>query len=74
MSKNKGLHGPARPGWVLCTLLGAALVQSLSSASSFVNPDSAVHLSVLGALTFLAVTFFSLARRRRRRGLMTTTG
>ena len=54
-------------GSVLCTLMGAALVQSLSSASSFINQDSAVHLSVLGAVTLLAATLFSVARRERRR-------
>ena len=54
-------------GSVLCTLMGAALVQSLSSASSFINQDSAVHLAVLGAVTLLAATFFALARRERRR-------
>ena len=54
-------------GSVFCTLLGAALVQSLSSASSFINQDSAVHLMVLGAVTLLAATLFSVARRERRR-------
>ena len=54
-------------GSVLGTLMGAALVQSLSSASSFINQDSAVRLIMLGALTLLAATLFSLARRERRR-------
>ena len=54
-------------GSVLCTLMGAALVQSLSSASSFINQDSSVRLIMLGALTLLAATLFSLARRERRR-------
>ena len=54
-------------GSVLCTLMGAALVQSLSSASSFINQDSALRLIILGALTLLAATLFSLARRERRR-------
>ncbi|MBT3549673.1 MAG: ABC transporter permease, partial [Rhodospirillaceae bacterium] len=54
-------------GSVIGTLMGAALVQSLSSASSFINQDSAVHLMVLGAVTLLAATFFAIARRERRR-------
>jgi ribose transport system ATP-binding protein len=54
-------------GSVLCTLMGAALVQSLLSASSFINQDSALRLIILGALTLLAATLFSLARRERRR-------
>ncbi len=52
-------------GSVLSVLMGAALVQSLSSASSFVNQDSAVHLIVLGAVTLVAATFFSVARKER---------
>lgn len=52
-------------GSVLAVLMGAALVQSLSSASSFINQDSAIHLSVLGAVTLVAATFFSVARRER---------
>ena len=50
-------------GSVLSVLMGAALVQSLSSASSFVNSDSAIHLMVLGGVTLVAATFFSVARR-----------
>ena len=53
-------------GSVFCTLMGAALVQALSSASSFVNQDSAVHLMVLGGVTLVAATFFSVVRRERR--------
>jgi len=52
-------------GSVLAVLMGAALVQSLSSASSFINQDSAIHLIVLGAVTLVAATFFSVARRER---------
>jgi ribose transport system ATP-binding protein len=52
-------------GSVLSVFMGAALVQSLSSASSFVNQDSAIHLIVLGAVTMVAATFFSVARRER---------
>jgi ribose transport system ATP-binding protein len=52
-------------GSVLSVLMGAALVQALSSASSFVNKDSAIHLIVLGAVTMVAATFFSVARRER---------
>ena len=50
-------------GSVLSVFLGAALVQSLSSASSFVNQDFAIHLIILGAVTLVAATFFSVARR-----------
>jgi ribose transport system ATP-binding protein len=53
---------------MLCTLAGAALVQALSSASSFINSDSAVHYAVLGLLTLLAAIFFSVARLRRGAG------
>ena len=52
-------------GSVLSVLMGAALVQSLSSASSFINQDSAIHLIVLGAVTMVAATLFSVARRER---------
>ena len=52
-------------GSALSVLMGAALVQSLSSASSFINQDSAIHLTVLGAVTLVAATFFSVARRER---------
>jgi ribose transport system ATP-binding protein len=52
-------------GSALSVLMGAALVQSLSSASSFINKDSAVHLIVLGAVTMVAATIFSVARRER---------
>jgi ribose transport system ATP-binding protein len=52
-------------GSVLSVFMGAALVQSLSSASSFINQDSAIHLTVLGAVTLVAATFFSVARRER---------
>jgi len=52
-------------GSVLCTLLGAALVQTTSSASSFIDANSSVHYAVIGTLTLLAAIFFSLARRHR---------
>jgi ribose/xylose/arabinose/galactoside ABC-type transport system permease subunit len=52
-------------GSVLAVLMGAALVQSLSSASSFVNQDSSVRLILLGGITLVAATFFSIARRER---------
>jgi ribose transport system ATP-binding protein len=52
-------------GSVLAVVMGAALVQSLSSASSFVNQDSAIRLILLGGITLVAATFFSVARRER---------
>jgi ribose transport system ATP-binding protein len=52
-------------GSVVSTLMGAALVQAISSASSFVNSDSSVHYVVLGLVTLLAAIFFSVARLRR---------
>jgi ribose transport system ATP-binding protein len=52
-------------GSVLSVLMGAALVQSLSSASSFINQDSAIRLILLGGITLVAATFFSVARRER---------
>ncbi len=57
-------------GSILSTFLGAALVQATSSASSFIDANSAVHYAVIGTLTLLAAIFFSIARRHRldRRG------
>ncbi|MGP0089602.1 MAG: ATP-binding cassette domain-containing protein [Xanthobacteraceae bacterium] len=52
-------------GSFLCTLMGAALVQAVSSASSFINANSSVHYGVIGSLTLLAAAFFSIARRHR---------
>jgi ribose transport system ATP-binding protein len=52
-------------GSFVSTLLGAALVQATSSASSYINANSSVHYTVIGTLTVLAAIFFSLARRRR---------
>jgi ribose transport system ATP-binding protein len=52
-------------GSVLAILLGAALVQATSSASSFIDANSSVHYGVIGGLTLLAAIFFSLARRNR---------
>jgi ribose transport system ATP-binding protein len=51
-------------GSFICTLLGAALVQATSSASSYINANSSVHYTVIGTLTVLAAIFFSVARRR----------
>jgi ribose transport system ATP-binding protein len=53
-------------GSVLCTLMGAALVQVTSSASAFINSDSSVHYVVLGLVTVLSAIFFSIARRNHR--------
>jgi ribose transport system ATP-binding protein len=50
-------------GSFISTLFGAALVQATSSASSFIDANSAVHYTVIGALTLLAAIFFSVARR-----------
>jgi ribose transport system ATP-binding protein len=52
-------------GSILCVLFGAALVQATSSASSFIDANSAVHYTVIGTLTLLAAIFFSLARRHQ---------
>jgi ribose transport system ATP-binding protein len=52
-------------GSVICTLMGAALLQSLSSASAFVNQDTYVRYVLLGVITLAAAIFFSVARRRR---------
>ena len=52
-------------GSVICTLMGGALVQATSSASSFINSDSSLHYVVLGVVTLLAAAFFSVARRHR---------
>jgi ribose transport system ATP-binding protein len=51
-------------GSFISTLLGAALVQATSSASSYIDANSSVHYTVIGSLTLLAAIFFSLARRR----------
>jgi ribose transport system ATP-binding protein len=53
-------------GSVISTLMGAGLVQVVSTASSFINADSSVHYTALGVITLLAAIFFSLARRRHR--------
>ena len=45
-------------------MLGAALVQATSSASSYIDANSSVHYTVIGTLTVLAAIFFSVARRR----------
>jgi ribose transport system ATP-binding protein len=55
-------------GSFVSTLLGAALVQATSSASSYINANSSVHYTVIGTLTLLAAVFFSLARRRAASG------
>ncbi|MGO9046774.1 MAG: ATP-binding cassette domain-containing protein [Xanthobacteraceae bacterium] len=55
-------------GSFISTLLGAALVQATSSASSFIDANSSVHYTVIGTLTLLAAIFFSLARRRAASG------
>ena len=51
-------------GSFISILLGAALVQATSSASSYINANSSVHYTVIGALTLVAAIFFSIARRR----------
>ena len=51
-------------GSFVSILLGAALVQATSSASSFIDANSSVHYTVIGTLTLLAAIFFSVARRR----------
>ncbi len=51
-------------GSFVSALFGAALVQATSSASSYIDANSAVHYAVIGTLTLLAAIFFSLARRR----------
>jgi ribose transport system ATP-binding protein len=50
-------------GSVLSTLMGGALVQTISTASSFINADSSIHYTALGVITMLAAVFFSIARR-----------
>ena len=55
-------------GSFVSTLLGAALVQATSSASSYINANSSVHYTVIGTLTVLAAIFFSVARRRAASG------
>jgi len=52
-------------GSILCTLMGAVLVQVTSSASAFINSDSSVHYAVLGLVTVLSAIVFSIARRNR---------
>ena len=51
-------------GSFISTMLGAALVQATSSASSYIDANSSVHYTVIGTLTLLAAIFFSVARRR----------
>jgi ribose transport system ATP-binding protein len=49
-------------GSFVSSLFGAALVQTTSSASSYINANSSVHYVVIGSLTLLAAIFFSVAR------------
>jgi ribose transport system ATP-binding protein len=53
-------------GSVISTLMGAVLLQSLQSASAFVNQDNYVRYVLLGLITLAAAIFFSIARRRQR--------
>jgi ribose transport system ATP-binding protein len=55
-------------GSFVSTLLGAALVQATSSASSYIDANSSVHYAVIGTLTLVAAIFFSVARRRAASG------
>jgi ribose transport system ATP-binding protein len=55
-------------GSFVSTLLGAALVQATSSASSYIDANSSVHYTVIGTLTLLAAIFFSMARRHAASG------
>ncbi len=55
-------------GSFVATLVGAALVQATSSASSYIDANSSVHYTVIGTLTLLAAIFFSVARRRAASG------
>lgn len=50
-------------GSMLATLAGAMLVQVISSASSFLYSDSALHNIELGLVTIAAAVLFSLVRR-----------
>ena len=52
-------------GSVISTLMGATLLQALSSASAFVNQDTYVRYVLLGVITLAAAIFFSIARRRQ---------
>lgn len=52
-------------GSVFSTLMGGALVQATSSASSFINSGSSLHYAVLGVVTLVAAACFSVARRHR---------
>jgi ribose transport system ATP-binding protein len=49
-------------GSALSVLCGAALVQATTSASSFLNADSAYQYTVVGAITLVGACLFSLAR------------
>lgn len=51
-------------GSVICTLVGAGLVQLATSISSFLNSDSSVHYVVLGGVTLSAAILSSLISRR----------
>jgi ribose transport system ATP-binding protein len=49
-------------GSALSVLCGAALVQATTSASSFLNADSAYQYTVVGAITLVGACLFSFAR------------
>ena len=53
-------------GSALSVLLGAALVQATTSASSFLAADSAWQYTVVGTITLIGACLFSLARGKGR--------
>jgi ribose transport system ATP-binding protein len=50
-------------GSAICVLIGAALVQATTSASSFLNADSSWQYLVVGLITLIAACLFSFVRK-----------
>ena len=49
-------------GSAICVVLGAAMVQATTSASSFLSPDASWYYTVLGIVTLAGASLFSIAR------------
>jgi ribose transport system ATP-binding protein len=53
-------------GSAICVALGAAMAQATTSASSFLSPDASWYYAVLGTVTLIGASLFSIARWSRR--------
>ncbi len=53
-------------GSAICVALGAVMAQATTSASSFLSPDASWYYAVLGTVTLIGASLFSIARRSRK--------